>query len=91
MFEGSGEWREERLFVLRQLEQLTGDHQKLGEALAAAKDREEKLLKDLNEAHTRIRALQAAVRTARLKAWGATAAASFLGVIVVELVRHILQ
>lgn len=87
MAETSGEWREERFYVLRTLERLEGELNKKTEAIAKHEDREEKYRKDLNEAHSRIRALQATVKSARVKSWAATAAATFLGVVVIELLK----
>lgn len=91
MVETSGEWREERLYVLRTLERLEYESKQKIEQIAKHEDREEKYRKDLNEAHTRIRALQASIRTARVKSWAATAAASFLGVVVIELMKNLLK
>jgi hypothetical protein len=91
MVETSREWREERLYVLRTLDRIEVELKQKTAQLAVHGDREEKSKQDLNEAHARIRALQSTARTARLKSWGATAVASFLGVIVIELLRHILK
>lgn len=91
MVETSGEWREERFYVLRTLERLEGELKEKTESIAKHEDREEKYTKDLNEAHARIRALQSSVKTARLKSWAAMGAASFLGVVVVELLKSYLK
>lgn len=91
MVETSGEWREERFYVLRTLERLESELKEKTEHIAKHEDREEKYTKDLNEAHARIRALQSSVKTARLKSWAATAAASFLGVVVIELLKSYLK
>jgi len=91
MVETSGEWREERLYVLRTLDRIEVELKQKTAQLAVHGDREEKSKQDLNEAHARIRALQGAARTARLKSWAANSAAAFLGVVVVELLRFILK
>lgn len=91
MIETSGEWREERLWVLKEIERLNEESKHKTEQIAIHEDRESRYRKDLNEAHARIRDLQSSVRTARVKSWAATAAASFLAVIVIELVKFIVK
>lgn len=91
MVETSGEWREERFYVLRTLDRLEDELKRNNAQLAVHSDREVKSKEDLNVAHARIRSLQGSAKTARLKSWAATAAASFLGVVVIELMRHILK
>lgn len=91
MVETSGEWREERFYVLRTLERLEGELKEKSEHIAKHEDREQRYIKDLNEAHTRIRALQSSVKSARVKSWAATAAASFLGVVLIELLKSFLK
>jgi VIT1/CCC1 family predicted Fe2+/Mn2+ transporter len=91
MVETSGEWREERFYVLRTLDRLEGELKEKTKEIAKQEDRDEKRRLDMNEAHARIRGLQSAAKTARLKSWAATGAASFLGVVVIELMRFILK
>lgn len=86
MVETSGEWREERFYVLRTLDRLEGELKEKTEQLAVHRDREEKSKGDLNEAHARIRTLQGAARIAWWKVW-----APVIGVIVLELLRHFLK
>jgi hypothetical protein len=56
-------------------------------------EREEKLAKDINEAHTRIRELQiqGKVVTANLKTWIACGAAGGLMAVAVELLRALVR
>jgi hypothetical protein len=86
MVETSGEWREERFYVLRTLDRLEGELKEKTEQLAVHRDREEKSKDDLNVAHTRIRTLQAAARIAWWKLW-----APVIGVILLELLKFILK
>ena len=87
MIETSGEWREERLYVLRELERLDGDVREQNAAAAVLKASDEKKQLDLNQAHARIRSLQSVNKMARLKVWATAGAASFLGVVVIELLK----
>ena len=91
MVETSGEWREERFYVLRTLDRLESESKQKTAEIAKHEDREERQRKDLNEAHARIRSLQASAKNARLKSWAANGAAAFLGVVVIELLRFILK
>lgn len=83
MPETSGEWREERFYVLRTLDRLERELKEKTEHIAVGADREEKQRKDLNEAHTRIRELQTKARMAWWKTW-----APVIGLIVIELLKH---
>jgi hypothetical protein len=70
MPEGHSEWREERLYVLRTLEDLKGEQKRQAEASAA--DRAallEKAARDISAAHEKIRRLENAGTTLRLKNW----------------------
>ena len=89
--ESSGEWREERIWVLNEIERINLELTSKTAELAVCRDHEERHLKDIHAAHARIRELQAVVRTARLKSWAATSVAAFLGVVVIELMKHILK
>lgn len=85
MTETSGEWREERLYVLRTIERLETAVQGQAGEIAVYRDREQKHIKDLNEAHARIRTLQTSAARAWWKIW-----APVIGVIALELVRFAL-
>ena len=90
MVETSGEWREERLWVLRELERLSAAVEQKAAELAVHEDREEKQKVDINQAHAKIRSLENSKRQAQLKVWIFSGAASGLMVIVVELLKLLL-
>jgi hypothetical protein len=69
----SGKWEEERLLLFSVIEELQDG---LEEQKASAK-------KSLDAAHTKIRQMD----SWKTKAWAATGAATFLGIVVVELLR----
>jgi hypothetical protein len=90
MVETSGEWREERLWVHKELERLSVAVEQKAAELAVHEDREEKQKTDINQAHAKIRSLEAGKRQAQLKLWISSGAASGLMVLVIELVKMLL-
>lgn len=88
----SGEWREERLFVLREIERLDRSSNERAAEMAIYRDRVEgKQKQDIDQAHAKIRTLQQSKINANLKVWATSAAASFLGILVIELLRIVLK
>jgi hypothetical protein len=87
-FETRGLWPEERLYVLRTLDDLKNEAKRLAEASAA--DRAallEKAARDIRSAHDKIRSLEASRSTLQLKNWLMAAILSGTGALVFELVR----
>ncbi len=92
-------WDQARLHVLVELERLDREIRDAGDRIAIVCDKiEGKQKRDIDEAHNRIRALQSSARSlegsrkvARIKHWATSACASFLALLVVELVKFILK
>ena len=75
-----GSWNEERMYVLKTLEELKEEQRRL--MLDAAAERTmllEKGQRDIKAAHDKIRVLEASGHTLRLKNWLMTAALSGIG------------
>lgn len=69
--ETSGEWREERLWVMRSIERIDKEREQTREELAVVKDKVEgQQKKSLDQAHAKIRELEAS-KNARLRQWAA--------------------
>ncbi len=86
--ESSGQWNEERLWVLRTLEEIKAEQRR--QAREAAADRAsllERASLDIRRAHDKIRALESADRTLRLKNWIMTVVLSCSGAVVFEVVK----
>lgn len=79
------------MFVLRELGRLDREVREQNAAAAVLKASDEKKQLDLNQAHARIRGLQSVNKWARLKVWATAGAASFLGVLVIELLKILLK
>ncbi len=87
-----GPWSEDRLWVLRSIDELKAGHLRLAESAAA--DRAallEKATRDINSAHEKIRALETSRTSLRLKNWVMMLALSAGGALLIELVKAILQ
>jgi hypothetical protein len=66
----SGQWEQERLYVLRTLDDLKSEQKRLGELAAAERAAVlEKQTRDIKAAHDKIRELQHSKTTLRLKNW----------------------
>lgn len=90
--ESKGAWFEERLYVLRTLEDLKAEQKRQSEAAAA--DRAsliEKGARDIKAAHDKIRALEHSGSTLRLKNWIMALALSGAGAVVFEVVKQLLK
>jgi hypothetical protein len=88
----TGQWNEERLWVLRTLDEVKSEQKRLAEA--AAVDRAaliEKGTRDIRAAHDKIRALENSGTTLRLKNWVMMAALSGIGALAFEVVKAFLH
>lgn len=84
----SGEWKEERLYVLRTIEDLKTEQRRQIEADAVMRQiTDVKAQKDIKAAHDRIRALEGT----KLKNWILTAALSTTVALLFELLRAYLH
>lgn len=97
--ESSGDWREERLYVLKTLEDLKDEQRRqiadeafLRQGLVA------KAEKDINEAHRRIRALEDSAKEESkegsiltIKNWVMAAMLSAAGAVIFELIKWVID
>lgn len=92
------EWREERLYVLRTIEDLKDELRRQSEAAAVSRANvEEKAQRDIKAAHDKIRVQQDQIRdlqssgvTMGIKNWIMTVALSIAGAIGFELVKALM-
>jgi flagellar motility protein MotE (MotC chaperone) len=86
------DWTEARLYIQAELGRLSEELRKVSAELAIAREKQEgKQKQDLDKAHEKIRALEKKASAAKLKQWAASAAASFLAVVVIELLKRLLR
>jgi hypothetical protein len=88
----TGAWSEERLWVLRTLDEVKAEQKRLAES--AAVDRAaliEKGARDIKAAHDKIRALETTGTTLRLKNWLMTLVLSGIGAVAFEVVKALLH
>jgi hypothetical protein len=88
----TGQWNEERLWVLRTLDEVKAEQKRLAEA--AAVDRSsliEKGARDIKAAHDKIRALESSGVTLRLKNWLMMLALSGIVALAFEVVKAFLH
>jgi hypothetical protein len=86
--EARGLWQEERLYVLRTLEDLKCEQKRQAESTAA--DRVallEKAARDIKAAHDKIRVLEGSGHSLKLKNWIMAAVLSGISVFLFELVK----
>jgi hypothetical protein len=86
--ETSGSWLEERLYVMRTLEDLKQEQRR--QSAAAAVTREaiaDRAQRDIKAAHDKIRALESSGTSLRLKNWIMTIALSAVGALAFETVK----
>jgi hypothetical protein len=96
--ETSGEWREERLFVLRAIDDLKAEQRRQIESEAVMRQTVvSKAEKDINAAHSRIRVLEDASKEQSkqsgiltIKNWVMAAVLSAGGVVTFELIKWVL-
>ena len=85
-------WEEERLYVLQTLADLKGEQKRQGESAAAERAALlEKAVRDINVAHDRIRKLEDAKTSLRVKNWAMALALSGIGAIVFAIFEKLLQ
>jgi len=91
--ETTGEWREERLFVLRAIEDLREEQRRQIEAEAVNHQAVAiKAAKDIKAAHDKIRALENSGTVLTIKNWVmATVLTTVSSVAIVELVKLVLH
>jgi hypothetical protein len=83
-----GSWSEDRLWVLRSIDELKAGELRLAESAAA--DRAallDKATRDINSAHEKIRSLEASRISLRLKNWVMTLVISAIGTLAFELIK----
>ena len=92
MIETSGEWREERLYVLQTIQDLKEDLRKQSEAAAVERASViEKGVRDIKEAHIKIRVLETTDQRLKLKNWIMTGALSATAAVIFELFKWALN
>ena len=88
----SGSWIEERLFVLRTIEDLKAEVRRISENTATERVALiEKGARDIHAAHEKIRALESASSRLRIKNWFMAAVLSGIGALCFELVKAIVE
>jgi hypothetical protein len=88
----SGSWIEERLFVLRTIEDLKAEVRRISENTATERVALlEKGARDIHAAHEKIRALEAASTHLRIKNWFMAAVLSGIGALCFELVKAVVE
>ncbi|MGH9780911.1 MAG: hypothetical protein ACRD33_03750 [Candidatus Acidiferrales bacterium] len=88
----TGEWLEERLYVLRTIERIEAEQMRL--MLRAEAERTaivEKGVRDIRAAHDKIRALEKSGHALRMKNWIMTLALSGVAAIAFEVVKALLR
>ena len=92
MIETSGEWGEERLYVLQTIQDLKEDLRKQSEAAAIERANViEKGVRDIRAAHIKIRALETTDSHLKMKNWVMTGALSATGAVIFELFKWALN
>lgn len=88
----SGEWREERLYVLRTIDAMQEElrSQSVAAAILSA-TKMAKAQKDIGQAHDKIRELEKSRSALRLKNWIMTAVLSFLVTVLFELLKPLVM
>jgi hypothetical protein len=89
MADTSGEWREERLWVLRELERLNTSLERKTYEIAQHEEREERERRDIHQAHHKIRMLETSKESLNVRVWIASCTAAFLGAALIELVAKL--
>ena len=90
--ESSGEWREERMYVLRAIEDLRAEQRRQIESEAVMRQTVvAKAEKDINRAHDRLRVLESSQGIMTIKNWVLAGVLSAGGVVLFELVKWVLE
>jgi ABC-type bacteriocin/lantibiotic exporter with double-glycine peptidase domain len=88
----SGEWREERLYVMRTIEQMQEELRNQSVAAAVLQQTQMvKAEKDIHFAYERIRSLESVRSALRMKNWIMTAVLSFLVTVLFELLKPLVM
>ena len=88
----TGTWIEERLFVLRTIEDLKAEVRRIAENAATERVALlEKGARDIHAAHEKIRALESSTSHLRIKNWFMAAVLSGIGGLCFELVKTIVE
>jgi hypothetical protein len=89
MIESSGEWRDERLWVLKTLEKLEDEQRREVESAALMSQGQLiKASKDIQEAHIKIRALEKARRNLSIKYWIVTGVLSVATALLLKVLER---
>ncbi len=84
----SGRWEEERLWILRSIEELKRDFRQQAEQAAVTRQTiVEKAQRDIGVAHDRIRKLEGAKLSLTIKTWALAAALGGIFTVAVELFK----
>ena len=88
----SGSWIEERLFVLRTIEDLKAEVKRIAENAATERVALlEKGARDIHAAHEKIRALESSTSHLRIKNWFMAALLAGIGALGFELVKAVVE
>lgn len=88
--ESSGEWREERMYVLESIKELKAEQRRQIESETLMRQSlEVKAEKDIRAAHDKIRKLETSSGILSVKNWAMTAVISAGGVVLFELVKWV--
>jgi hypothetical protein len=88
----SGEWREERLYVLQTIEDMKADLRRQSEVAAVTRASITDIAqRDINVAHDKIRALEGIRSRLRIKNWIMTAALSASVAMLFEFIKAYLR
>jgi hypothetical protein len=88
--QSSGEWRAERLYVLKTIEDLKSEQRRMSESAAIERAGIiEKGVRDIQQAHDKIRALENSAHLLALKNWVLAGVLSTVGVVTFELLKWV--
>jgi hypothetical protein len=86
--ETTGQWRDERLYILKSIEELQQEMRRQAQAEAVLKQEQVgRSREDIQAAHDKIRHLETSAASMRMKNWIMTALLSFIGAGLFEAVR----
>ena len=90
--ESSGQWRDERLYVLKTLEDLQQEMRRQAQAEAVLKQEQVgRSREDIQAAHVKIRHLEESAASLRMKNWIITASLSAIVTVIFEVVKGYLH
>jgi hypothetical protein len=90
--ESSGEWRDERLYVMKTLEAVQLEQRRKAESDAVfIEGQMVKASQDIKAAHDKIRILESSGSALKIKNWIMTAALSVVAMLLFELVKGYLH